>query len=82
MHAVKEQLKQILIRSRFDNEKLDSTAEEIITLFNSQNKKKLSPVQVREIRAYHRRGESQADIAYLYGVNPATVSRIVRGEYH
>lgn len=46
------------------------------------NTKKLLPADVRQIRAMHRRGASQADIAHAYRVNPATVSRIVRGIYH
>lgn len=62
--------------------KADAVVDEILELFNHQNHKKLSAREVREIRAYHRRGESQRDIAYLFNVNPATVSRIVRGLYH
>ena len=46
------------------------------------NEKKLGSWEVRQIRAEHKRGESQVDIAGTYGVNPATVSRIVRGLYH
>lgn len=46
------------------------------------NEKKLGSWEVRQIRALYKRGESQADIAGTYGVNPATVSRIVRGIYH
>lgn len=60
----------------------EDALEDILALFNNQNQKKLSPREVREIRSYCRRGESQSDIAYLYGVNPATISRIVRGIYH
>lgn len=45
------------------------------------NEKKLVPAQVRAIRSKHKLGDSQAELAQFYGVNPATVSRIVRGEY-
>lgn len=45
------------------------------------NTKKLHPANVRDIRASHKRGMSQAEIAWSYQINPATVSRIVRGEY-
>lgn len=45
------------------------------------NEKKLNPAQVRAIRAKYKMGDSQAELAQFYGVNPATVSRIVRGEY-
>lgn len=45
------------------------------------NTRKLSPADVRAIRAKHKMGDSQAELAQYYGVNPATVSRIVRGEY-
>lgn len=45
------------------------------------NTKKLVPAQVRAIRSKHKLGDTQAELADYYGVNPATVSRIVRGEY-
>lgn len=45
------------------------------------NEKKLVPAQVRAIRSKHKLGDSQAELADYYGVNPATISRIVRGEY-
>lgn len=46
------------------------------------NEKKLVPAQVRAIRAKYKLGDTQAELADFYGVNPATVSRIVRGIYH
>ena len=46
------------------------------------NTKKLSAQDVREMRAAYKRGTSQVDISRQYGVNSATVSRIVRGIYH
>lgn len=45
------------------------------------NRKKLSLGEVADIRKMRRFGVTQADIAAEYGVNPATVSRIVRGIY-
>lgn len=45
------------------------------------NTKKLLPADVREIRTKHKLGASQADLAHMYRVNPATISRIVRGQY-
>lgn len=46
------------------------------------NEKKLTGSQVRMIRAKHKQGYSQAFLGDEYGVNPATISRIVRGIYH
>lgn len=46
------------------------------------NSPKLAPSDVRRMRQEHRRGLSQRELADVYDVNPATVSRIVRGKYH
>jgi uncharacterized protein YjcR len=46
------------------------------------NRRKLTERDVRDIRAAYRGGMRQSDLADNYGVNPATVSRIVRGIYH
>lgn len=46
------------------------------------NRKKLTEVEVKDIRAAHRGGMSQKALAKNYGVNPATISRTVRGIYH
>lgn len=46
------------------------------------NRPKLSEREVRDIRDAHRGGMSQQDLASNYGVNPATISRTVRGLYH
>lgn len=46
------------------------------------NRHKLSEVEVKDIRAAHRGGMKQKDLARNYGVNPATISRTVRGIYH
>lgn len=46
------------------------------------NAKKLTPIEVRGIRLLYKRGTSQVDLARRFNLNPATVSRIVRGEYY
>lgn len=47
------------------------------------NAKKLTRFEVREIRQlWSTSGLTQRAIAEMYDVNPATVSRIVRRQYH
>lgn len=46
------------------------------------NAKKLTRREVAEIREMNRAGFSQATIAEVYDLNPATVSRIIRGIYY
>lgn len=46
------------------------------------NRRKLSEQEVKDIRAAYRGGMSQIDLANSYSVNPATISRTVRGIYH
>jgi len=46
------------------------------------NNRKLTESEVQEIRDRHRAGEKNVDLAYSFDVNPATISRIVRGQYH
>lgn len=46
------------------------------------NRPKLTEQEVKDIRAAYRGGMIQIDLANNYGVNPATISRIVRGIYH
>lgn len=46
------------------------------------NRPKLTDHEVKDIRAAYRGGMSQKDLAHAYGVNPATISRTVRGIYH
>lgn len=46
------------------------------------NRKKLTKQEVKDIRKAFRGGMKQKDLADNYGVNPATISRIVRGIYH
>jgi DNA-binding transcriptional regulator YiaG len=49
---------------------------------STNNRPKLSEQDVKDIRAAYRNGMSQSELADSYGVNPATVSRTVRGLYH
>lgn len=46
------------------------------------NRPKLSEQDVKDIRAAYRQGMAQVELANNYGVNPATISRIVRNFYH
>ncbi|WP_308205922.1 hypothetical protein, partial [Mycolicibacterium gadium] len=46
------------------------------------NRQKLTEQEVKDIRAAYRGGMKQKDLAANYGVNPATISRTVRGLYH
>ncbi|TCO56766.1 helix-turn-helix domain-containing protein [Actinocrispum wychmicini] len=46
------------------------------------NGRKLTADQVAQIRELAERGETQADIGAEFGINAATVSRIVRHIYH
>lgn len=49
---------------------------------NRPNRKKLTEREVEDIRQAYRGGMKQKDLARNYGVNPATISRLVRGLYH
>lgn len=46
------------------------------------NRHKLTEQEVKDIRDAYQSGMRQRDLAENYGVNPATISRIVRGIYH
>lgn len=46
------------------------------------NKPKLSPQEAKDIRQAYLGGMKQADLARNYGVNPATISRIVNRVYY
>jgi DNA-binding MarR family transcriptional regulator len=49
----------------------------------TDNAKKLLPQEVRRIRLLWNTGNwTQAELAEAFMVNPGTISRIVRGEYH
>jgi DNA-binding transcriptional regulator YiaG len=65
-------------------EERDQLRDQVVklTAATQNNRRKLSPLEVEEIRTAYRNGMSQIDLANNYGVNPATVSRTVRGFYH
>ncbi|AMO44014.1 HTH DNA binding protein [Mycobacterium phage Bactobuster] len=46
------------------------------------NRKKLTEADAKDIRNAFYGGAKQKDLARNYGVNPATISRVVRGIYH
>ncbi len=47
------------------------------------NRPKLTKREVKALREHKRKGGwSNSELAALYDVNPSTVSRIVRGQYH
>ena len=54
----------------------------VVTGPTRQNRKKLTPSEVAQIREMKRAGETNREIAYCFDINPATVSRIARGIYH
>lgn len=71
-HSVNQDL-----RNQLEVEKLDRS-----TGPDRPNRKKLTEQEARDIRKAFRGGMKQKDLASNYGVNPATISRIVRGIYH
>ncbi|QDP44629.1 helix-turn-helix DNA binding domain protein [Mycobacterium phage NothingSpecial] len=46
------------------------------------NRRKLTEADAKDIRNAYYGGAKQKDLARNYGVNPATISRLVRGIYH
>lgn len=49
----------------------------------TDNRKKLGPADAARIRRlYNTRDLTQRDLADMFDVNDATISRIVRGEYY
>ena len=72
---------ETLIRSVLSEYGAEKAAEEIMGIFRATNRKKLSASEVRTLRMMHRAGSTQAALADRFSINPATVSRIVRGIY-
>lgn len=64
-----------------DNRRLRGRVEELESK-ELDNKRKLSRREVQDIRDAYRGGMRQKDLADAYQVNPATISRTVRGIYH
>jgi DNA-binding transcriptional regulator YiaG len=48
----------------------------------NDNRKKLTPTEVKRMRRLWGQNWTQAELAEAFDVNPATVSRTVRGIYH
>lgn len=71
----------LLVRAVLSEHGAEEAFEDVMTVFRSSNRKKLTDKDVRHLRAMHRNGDTQSEIADFYSLNPATVSRIVRGEY-
>lgn len=65
-------------------EAYDFLVDELIGLRRATNNaKKLSDRQVYTIRRFYEIGKyNQAELAGLFEVNPATISRIIRDVYH
>lgn len=61
-----------------ENEQLRRKADES----RPDNRKKLSKQEAAEIRRIHRAGGSVTELAEIFDVHHATISRIVRGVYH
>jgi hypothetical protein len=47
-----------------------------------KNRPKLTPAQAGGIRSMVRNGSERKHVAWVYGVHPTTVTRIVNGTYH
>lgn len=65
-----------------ENIALKRRVEDMEFVSNGLNRKKLSKSDVKRIREMKRNGCTQSDIAECFDVNPATISRICRGQYH
>ena len=79
----------------YEREELVATIEQLTKLLHEESEKvtvlqnkyvdnrpKLTPKEVTVIRAMARHGLTHKAIADIYDVNPATISRTVRGQYH
>jgi DNA-binding transcriptional regulator YiaG len=76
IYQIAEEFKAIL-------DERDALLERVAELESSMdNRSKLSPNEVKEIREAHKNGMTQKDLADNYGVNPATISRTVRHIYN
>lgn len=65
-----------------ERNQLRRRVEELEFLAKNENKPKLTTREVEHIHELARAGHTQTDIASMFDVNRATVSRIVRGLYH
>lgn len=72
---------ETMIRSVLSEYGAEAATGEIMGIFRATNRKKLNASEVRTLRMMHRAGSTQAALAERFSINPATVSRIVRGIY-
>jgi hypothetical protein len=85
LHNAIDGLKAELDLLTMEKEDLLATVEYLQSTPNLRgrdNRPKLTQSEVQEIRDMKRSGVSQADLAQMFDVNPATISRIVRWQYH
>ncbi|EFV12909.1 hypothetical protein [Segniliparus rugosus] len=64
------------------NEFLERENAELKAAKKTANRKKLSRAEATQIRRLRRAGNSLAEIAGMFDINPATASRIARNIYH
>lgn len=70
-----------MVRAVLSEYGAEEATGEVMGIFRATNRKKLNASEVRTLRMMHRAGSTQAELADRFSVNPATVSRIVRGIY-
>lgn len=70
-----------MVRSVLSEYGAEAATGDVMAIFRATNRKKLSASEVRTLRMMHRSGSTQAELAERFSINPATVSRIVRGIY-
>ncbi|AZS11931.1 helix-turn-helix DNA-binding protein [Mycobacterium phage Citius] len=71
-----EQREELARRNRELRAKLETKGP------NRPNRPKLDKTEVAFIKDLVRAGVSRRDVARSFDVNPSTISRIVRGQYH
>ncbi|MFF7588592.1 helix-turn-helix domain-containing protein [Kitasatospora purpeofusca] len=77
---LRQELAQAKVRLRAAQRDAELLRAELET---RTNRKKLSREDAERIRlAYDSDGYTQKELADLYGVNPATISRIIRRKYY
>lgn len=74
LSAINDLVEDVLAENRSLRQELESRG--------NTNRKKLTKREAHRIRQLSRGGYSQREIADIYDINPGTVSRIVRGQYH
>ncbi|QAY06953.1 helix-turn-helix DNA-binding protein [Mycobacterium phage Datway] len=80
LYQQREHLKAVVDRLAEENRELRAKLETKGP--NRPNRPKLDRNEVAFIKDLVRSGVSRRDVAASFDVNPSTVSRIVRGQYH